>query len=363
MKRVRVDLGERSYDVTIEAGAIKHVADFLPRGFSPTRVFVISDENVAGLYCEVVMGSFREKGFETSSAVIPPGEGQKNLTRVESLYHVMLEAGLDRRSLVVALGGGVVGDVAGFAAGTYMRGIPIVQVATTIVAQVDSSVGGKTGVDLAEGKNLVGVFHQPLAVVIDPETLSTLPDKEVAAGLAEMIKHGVITDEDYFARLEKLGAGLLSMDVETAEEMIVRSVEVKADVVSRDEREGGLRAILNFGHTVGHALEALSGYSRFLHGEAVSVGMVAEAKIAGVLGLCDGEVAGRIASLLGELGLPTTGEGFAAGEVIEAFARDKKSVGGTARFVLPERIGRVRLGVEVEGGALVEGLALSGFTS
>ncbi|MCD6404666.1 MAG: 3-dehydroquinate synthase [Planctomycetes bacterium] len=361
MAEVRVELGERSYTVYVERGAVGRVARHIPRGLKPTRVWVISDENVAPLYAERVVASFEDAGYETALEVIPAGEREKNLSRVERLYHRMIEARLDRKSLVAALGGGVVGDIAGFAAATYMRGLAYVQVPTTIVAQVDSSVGGKTGVDLAEGKNLVGAFHQPAAVVIDPETLSTLPVREVCAGLAEVVKHGAILDAGYFARLEELGEALLSMDAQTAEGIVVRSVEIKADVVSRDEREGGMRAILNFGHTVGHALEAATGYEKYLHGEAVAVGMAAAANIAEVMGLADEGVGRRIRALLGVLGLPVTGEGHSSREIAAALGRDKKAVGGTGRFVLVSKIGRAQIGVEVPMEALIEGLSKTGF--
>lgn len=361
MATITVALGERSYEVFIEAGASARVASYLPEGLEPTSVFIITDENVAPLYLERVEASFAGAGLSVETAVMGAGETEKKLSRVEWLYHRMLEAGLDRKSMVVALGGGVVGDIAGFAAATYMRGIAFVQVPTTIVAQVDSSVGGKTGVDLAEGKNLIGAFHQPAAVVIDPETLSTLPRREVAAGLGEVVKHGVILDAEYFAKLEKRGEGLLEMDAATSGEVVRRSVEIKADVVSRDEREGGLRAILNFGHTVAHALEAVTGYSRFLHGEAVAIGMVAACRIGEELGMCGGEVAERTEALCARLGLPVSGEGFSAGDIIAAFARDKKSVGGAPRFVLPEKIGTVRIGCEVGADALEKGLSKAGF--
>ena len=361
MATTTVALGERSYEVLIEAGASGRVASFLPEGVEPTTVFIITDENVAPLYLERVEASFTGAGLSAAAAVMGAGETEKNLSRVEWLYHRMLKAGLDRKSIVVALGGGVVGDIAGFAAATYMRGIAFMQVPTTIVAQVDSSVGGKTGVDLAEGKNLIGAFHQPVAVVVDPETLATLPRREVAAGLGEVVKHGVILDAAYFTKLEKLGEGLLEMDAATAVEVVGRSVEIKADVVSRDEREGGLRAILNFGHTVAHALEAVTGYSRFLHGEAVAVGMVAACRIGEELGMCGGDLAERTATLCARLGLPVTGEGFSAADIMAAFARDKKSVAGAPRFVLPERIGTVRIGCEVGADALARGLSKTGF--
>jgi 3-dehydroquinate synthase len=360
---VSVNLAERSYNVHVERGASKRVDRYLPEGAKPTAVFVITDDNVAPLYGGHAAGAFEAAGLPVFTEVIPAGESEKTLATVERLYHAMLAAPLDRKSLVVAVGGGVVGDIAGFAAATYMRGIPIVQVPTTIVAQVDSSLGGKTGVDMPEGKNLVGAFHQPLAVVTDPETLSTLPRREISAGLAEVVKHGVILDAAYFERLEALGEELLAVEPDTMHNVVLRSVEIKADVVSRDEREGGLRAILNFGHTVAHAVETLTGFTTYLHGEAVSIGMAAAANVAEVMGLCDGSVGERISALCEALALPLRAPNISAAEVIEAFGRDKKTVGGVPRFVLPREIGKVEIGVRVDEGALREGLVETGFSA
>ena len=371
MPQVKVELGERSYFVTVERGAVGRAAEYVPAGMRVTRVLVVTDENVGPLYAEAVTGSFKRVRIPAAVVALPAGEREKNLGRVESLYHKMVAAGLDRKSLLVALGGGVVGDIAGFAAATYMRGIPVMQVATTIVAQVDSSIGGKTGVDLAEGKNLVGAFHQPVAVVIDPATLGTLPEREARAGLAEVIKHGVIKDAEYFALLEREGARLVGMGPEMAERVILRSVEIKAAVVSADERESGARAILNFGHTVGHALEVVTGYKRYLHGEAVAVGMIAAANIAVAAGMCGAEVPARIRALLTAVGLPTSPEPTSpeptapervkATEIVEAIARDKKAVGGQARFVLPREIGRVEVVERVDVNVLAGGLVKTGF--
>lgn len=358
---VKVALGDRSYEVHIERGALSRVASFVPEGHGVTRALVVSDTHVAPLYSEKAMVSFRAAGIPTALAVIPAGEKEKNLHRVEAIYHEMVKAGLDRKSLVVALGGGVVGDVAGFAAATYMRGIAVMQAATTLVAAVDSSIGGKTGVDLPEGKNLVGAFHQPVAVVVDPDALSTLPERELRAGLAEVIKHGVIRDEAYFAELEREGARLVRMESALAERVIRRSVEIKAAVVSADERESGLRAILNFGHTVGHAVETLTGYSQYLHGEAVAIGMCAASYLAEGIGVCREEVRERIVRVIAAVGLPTTPEGVRAADVISSFARDKKSVGGKAQFVLPRRIGEVDIFDDVPESAVELALRKSGF--
>jgi len=361
MPQVTVALGERSYLVHVQAGAVARVAEFLPKGAAPARALVVSDANVAPLYAGPVLDSLRKAGVPAALSVMPPGEGEKTLARVEALYHEMVDAGLDRQSLVVALGGGVVGDVAGFAAATYMRGIALLQVPTTVVAQVDSSIGGKTGVDLPEGKNLVGAFHQPVAVVIDPETLRSLPEREVRAGLAEVVKHGVIQDAAYFGFLEREGRRLLQMSAKTAERVITRSVEIKSAVVSADERELGLRAILNYGHTVGHALEVVTGYRKYLHGEAIAVGMAAAANLSLSSGLCDRETADRITGLLSALGLPTAPESVRAGKILAVLSRDKKALAGRARFVLPRRIGSVEIVDDLSDEVLEKGLLMTGF--
>ena len=363
MPEVQVRLGERSYAVVVACGAVDGVAEHVKGRIEPTRVLLVGDENVLPLYGARVRKSLAAAWPDRISCLgIPAGEAQKNLRTVELLYREMVRAGLDRKSLVVALGGGVVGDVVGFAAATYMRGLPFMQIPTTIVAQVDSSIGGKTGVDLPQGKNLVGAFHQPLAVVADPETLRTLPAREVRAGLAEVVKHGVIRDAAYFALLEECGSGLLEMTNATAEEVILRSVQIKAKVVSADERESGLRAILNFGHTAGHALEVVTGYEKYSHGEAVAVGMVVAAWLGEHVGLCDDTVPIRVIALLDAIGLPTTA-GVSAAAVIEAMSRDKKAVGGAVRFVLPRRIGEVAVVSDVPASALREALAKTGFAA
>ncbi len=363
MPDVSVKLGDRSYVVTVERGAVDRAASYLPAGRKVTRVLVASDTNVAPLYAERVAASFEGAGLRAAVVAVPAGESHKTLAAVATLYSEMVKGGLDRASLVAAVGGGVVGDMAGFAAATYMRGVRFLQVPTTIVAQVDSSIGGKTGVDLPDGKNLVGAFHQPVAVVADPETLATLPEREARAGLAEVIKHGVIRDADYFSMLEEEGEALVPMRAEVAERVILRSVEIKAEVVSADEREGGVRAILNFGHTVGHALEAVTGYDEYLHGEAIAIGMVAAANVALLMHACDETVGLRIKRLLSETGLPIDGAGASAEAVMAAMARDKKALGGKARFVLPTRIGAVDIRDDVTRALLTKALAMTGFAA
>ncbi|HEU4753500.1 MAG TPA: 3-dehydroquinate synthase, partial [Armatimonadota bacterium] len=266
------------------------------------------------------------------------------LEQLADVYHHLVAAGLDRRSAVVALGGGVVGDLAGFAAASYLRGIDFVQVPTTLLAQVDASVGGKTGIDLPEGKNLVGAFHQPRLVFIDLQTLDTLPEPDYRAGLAEIIKYGVIWDPELFRFLEVNRTAVLAHQPEELEHLVARSCEIKAEVVGRDEREGGLRAVLNYGHTIGHAVEAVAGYGRYLHGEAVAIGMAAAGRLAARRGWLPESTAQRIETLIREYGLPARlREPLPVGPLMEAMLRDKKTQSGELRFILARDIGRVEV--------------------
>jgi 3-dehydroquinate synthase len=288
-------------------------------------------------------------GFEPLLVELPPGEASKRLGTVEGCYERLAGHRLERRSFVAALGGGVVGDLAGFVAATYLRGIEFVQVPTTLLAQVDSSVGGKVGVNLKSGKNLVGSFYQPRLVLCDLDTLRTLPERELKAGLSEVIKYGIIHDATFFRRLERDLEKLLAGDANTLGPVIARCCAIKAEVVGQDEKESGLRAILNFGHTIGHAIEAVSGYGKYLHGEAIAIGQVAAARLsAALLGMPETEVE-RVRSLFERAGLPTRIRlnEAAHGRLIEAMRLDKKVSGGEVRFVLAERIGRVRPGQKV----------------
>jgi 3-dehydroquinate synthase len=319
-------------------------------------MLVVTNPVVAGLYGEAVKRSLAEAGFQVGEAQIPDGEEYKTLATVAGLYDAAFTGGLERGDAVLALGGGVVGDIAGFLAATYMRGVPFVQVPTTLLAQVDSSVGGKVGVNHPGGKNLIGAFYQPRFVLIDPDTLATLPSREVRAGLAEVIKYGVISDAGFFSWLEANIDRLLNLEPAALEHAIAASCRIKAAVVSADETETGLRAILNFGHTVGHALEAVTGYQRFVHGEAVAIGMVAAARLAVRLGYFEPPGAERITGLVLRAGLPAeVPAGVVPGALLEAMRRDKKVVANRLTFVLPEAIGRVRV---VRGVAAEEVLAV-----
>jgi len=357
VERVRMELGERGYDILIGPGLRHQVGSYLREVLTPSRAAIITDETVAGLYGEDVARSLAEAGLEATTVAVPPGEEAKSLAQAGKLYAALVASGLDRRSVVVALGGGVVGDLAGFVAATYMRGIPYVQVPTTLLAAVDSSVGGKVAVDLPEGKNLVGAFYQPRLVVIDPEVLASLPPRELRAGLAEVVKHGVILDADFFAYLEAHADGILAQEAAVLAVVIRRCCELKARVVSADERDEGLRAILNYGHTFAHALETVTGYQRFRHGEAVALGMVAASLLAEEMGKVAPEVTRRQVALLRRLGLEVRLPAeFRLEELLACFLRDKKTLSGRLRFVLPVRLGEVE--VVAEPGEDVIGRAL-----
>lgn len=341
MERLTVALGERSYPILIGRNALEALPDALAELDVRGAVAVVTDSHVGPLYGERVEGLLRQGGLNPVRCEMPAGEEHKRLARVEELCGRFLEGGLDRSSMVVALGGGVVGDIAGFAAAAFMRGIPFVQVPTTIVAQVDSSVGGKTGVNHPLGKNIIGAFHQPSAVVIDLDLLSTLPDRELRAGLAEVIKHGVIADEDLFAYLERRADALLAHDLDALELPVRRSCEIKAEVVGADEREHGLRAILNYGHTFGHGIEAASGYTTFLHGEAVALGMHAAGALARLLGMVDDAFVERQRACIEACGLPARWPDLPIDDTLQAMRRDKKARAGRLKFIVPDRVGHV----------------------
>jgi shikimate kinase / 3-dehydroquinate synthase len=326
--------GGGSYDILIGDGALVELGQaMLGAGLRPGRCAVVSQPAIAAAHAERLAAGLREAGFEPVTVEMPDGEANKTLGTVAGLYDAFVTAGLDRRGPVIALGGGVVGDVAGFAAASYLRGVPFVQVPTSLLAMVDASVGGKTGVDLAQGKNLVGAFKQPALVVIDPETLKTLPSDEFRSGLAEVVKHGMIGDPGLFEVME--GRGML-----TLRQLVARAVQIKVAVVQEDPFEQGRRAVLNLGHTFGHAFETLSGY-QLRHGEAVSIGLVAATRLAARLALCDAGLVERVESLLGRLDLPTRAQGFEPPQVLAAMSTDKKRAGSRLRFVLPRAVGDV----------------------
>jgi 3-dehydroquinate synthase len=357
VEEVRVELGSRAYSIVIGPGLLGDVGARLAAAGFRGRCGVLTSERVAGLYRHALEGALRSAGFEPTVIEIPDGEEHKNLAWLAVIYDRLLEAGLERRSPIVGLGGGVVTDLAGFAAGTVLRGVPCVLVPTTLLGQVDAAIGGKTAVNHARGKNLIGVFHQPRLVVADVDLLATLPRRELLAGVAEVIKYGAIGEPALFARLEERFDDVLKQRSETMVAIVAACARHKAAVVADDEREErGGRAVLNFGHTVGHAIEALTEYREFLHGEAVAIGMVAAARVSHALGRCRAEAVERLVHLLKRAGLPTEiPAGLTPAALALAMQSDKKSTGGRIRFVCLEEIGRTAF-VELTGQEIVNHL-------
>jgi 3-dehydroquinate synthase len=341
MRAFRVELGSASHDVYAGAGVLDELGRLaLDAGIEPGRVAIVTDSTVGPLYGERAAVSLRKAGFNPATITIAAGEASKSLDVLGTLYDRMTEAELDRASVVFALGGGVVGDLAGFAAASYLRGLNIVQVPTTMVAQVDSALGGKTGINHRLAKNLIGAFHQPRLVVADVATLATLPEREFREGLAEVIKYGAIMDAPMIGDLERDLDAILARNGAALEAVVARSLEHKAAVVSADEREDGLRKILNFGHTVGHAIEASSGYGSYLHGEAVAIGIVAALQLSVNHAGLSADEAWRIKRLLERAGLPTDmPKGWNGGEFSRALRLDKKRRREFVEFVLLDRLG------------------------
>ena len=355
MEIIRVELGERSYDISIGSNVLDGIGDNLRSfGLSPT-VAIISNPTVFSLYGDRVSGSIKQAGFDLITVIIPDGEEYKDLLWVQHIYDDLLRHRLDRSSALIALGGGVIGDITGFAASTYMRGISCIQVPTTLLAQVDSSVGGKTGVNHKLGKNIIGTFWQPGLVWVDVETLKTLPQRELLAGFAEVIKYGVICDQELFDFLEANRDKMMNLDDDALTHIIKRSCEIKADVVSKDEREAGLRAILNYGHTIGHAIETVTGYTRFLHGEAVAIGMFLEARLSQILNFIDKDQVSRIKALIDSYGLPSgMPVDIDAKNILASMQLDKKAIAGNLKFILPEKIGSVKIHKGVTQDSIIE---------
>lgn len=340
---VTVQLGDRSYPIVIATHVLDEVGSRLGVLLSSRQTAVISNPTVGKLYLNRVVTSLQAAGFRTTSVEIPDGEEHKNLAWLAFIYDRLLEARMDRTSAVLALGGGVIGDLAGFAAATFLRGVPFVQLPTTLLAQVDSSVGGKTGVNHPAGKNLIGTFYQPHLVLIDIETLRSLPRREFVAGLVEVVKYGAILDAELFVLVEQNLDRILALDTELLRQIVRRCCELKATVVQRDERESDYRSILNFGHTLGHAIESLTDYKRYLHGEAVAIGMAFAARMSRSRGYCKDETVRRIVELLKRAGLPVEVPkeliGTNLGVVIES---DKKVADGKVKFVCLDDLGRTR---------------------
>jgi 3-dehydroquinate synthase len=338
-EQLTVGLGERSYPILIGSGILGRVGEELSRLAFPRRIAVISNPTVATLFGEKLLGSLTAAGFQTELISIGDGEEFKSLQTLEEIFGELIRRGFDRGSGMLALGGGVVGDITGFAAATYLRGVPFVQVPTTLLAQVDSSVGGKTAVNHPLGKNLIGAFYQPRLVHIDVATLETLPQREFAAGLAEVVKYGVIADREFFQWLSRERQSVMAQVPEVLVSLVKRSCQIKANVVESDEKEHSLRAILNFGHTYGHAVETLSGYGKVRHGEAVALGMLVAASCAAELGLCRTEEIAAIRDLLQAFRLPVRLPDLPLDAVLEVMARDKKVKNGVLRLILNRGLG------------------------
>jgi 3-dehydroquinate synthase len=355
-RTLTVGLGERSYPIHIGRGLLARPELFAPH-LGSGRIAVITNETVAPLYADAVERTLAACGARHFRVVIPDGEAEKRWETLDRVYGEMLRVQADRKTVVVALGGGVVGDLAGFAAATYQRGVPFIQVPTTLLAQVDSSVGGKTGVNHALGKNMIGAFHQPLAVVADTATLDTLPDRELAAGLAEVIKYGAIDDVAFFDWLEENIERLRSRDPDALAHAIGRSCEIKARIVALDEREAGPRALLNLGHTFGHAIETLEGYGNWLHGEAVAAGMVMAARFSERLGRAPPGDALRLEALIRRAGLPVEPPAIAVEAWLDAMGRDKKNEAGRITLILLDRLGAAAVEKGAPAGDLAAFLA------
>lgn len=359
-RSIDVALGERSYTITIGTGLLAsgRAGEIIAGVASGKRVCVVTHPVLQADYAEPLVAALRARGFDTTLFTLPAGERFKHLNTVARLYGQFLTAGLDRKSLVVAVGGGVLGDMVGFAAATYLRGIPFVQVPTTLLAQVDASIGGKTGIDLPQGKNLVGAFHQPSAVVIDTATLRSLPLRELRSGLSEVIKYGIIYDKPFLTSIVANMPGLLRRDETLLTATIARSCEIKAEVVGQDETEQGLRAILNFGHTIGHALEAVTEYRRFKHGEAIAIGMVSACLLGEEVGVTPPEVTEQLCDALERAHLPLDfPQDIDTESVLAATQHDKKTEAGKVRFVLARQIGDVFLSPDVPPEAVRAALA------
>ncbi len=339
MSALTVNLAENSYEILIGRGLLTALGQRCAAAGLSSRAAVITNPTVRAIYGDSVCRSLTEAGCAVTVIEIPDGEEYKNAATLSGVYDTLIEAGLDRKSFIVALGGGVVGDLAGFAAATYLRGIPFVQVPTTLLAQVDSSVGGKTAIDHPRGKNLIGAFYQPRLVLIDVETLATLPEREFRAGLAEVVKYGVALDLPFFEYLEKHAGAILSNDPGCLAYVIRRCCEIKAQVVELDEKESGLRAVLNYGHTLGHAFETLAGYRELVHGEAVAIGMALAVRISAGLGHCSEADVERVMTLITRFGLRTQPPAAERLKLLKAIVTDKKNRDGAISFICNHGIG------------------------
>ena len=340
---LRVQLGERSYDIVVANDSLHHVGSFARARAQGNAALIVTDEN-AKVHAQPIQQSLDKNGFRTWLAIRPWGEVQKSLAAAAELYDTLLDLPADRRTLVVAVGGGVIGDLAGFVAATFARGIPLLMVPTTLLAMVDSSVGGKVGVNHPRAKNMIGAFHQPIGVFIDTSTLNTLPDREFRNGLAEVVKYGIILDADFFRHIEQTTEPILQRDPAAIQRIVSRSCELKSQIVERDEREEtDVRAKLNYGHTFAHAFETAGGYASWLHGEAVAAGMVCASRLAEQRGLIPRETTEQQICLLQAFALPTAPKSWPVQDLLTMMRKDKKALDGGMRFILPTRLGEVAL--------------------
>ncbi len=346
MKIVRVNLFANSYNIYIDQSILQKIGDILVKEKKPCRTLLITDTNIEKIYGNIVTEGLIKNQFNVRIVSLKPGEDQKTLETAITLYDACFEHKLDRHSMIVALGGGVVGDISGFVASTFMRGIPFIQIPTSLLAQVDSSIGGKVAVNHPKGKNMIGSFYQPKAVFIDTDTLSTLPAAEFVVGLVEVIKYGVIRNAELYEYIEKHLHDILQLNHAALLKIIADSCQIKTGVVEEDEKEVCLRAILNYGHTIGHAIETLTNYNKYRHGEAIAIGMLYATKIAVENGLTNNKVYERQLSLIKRLGLPLTID-LKPGDIIKTLYTDKKVISGKLRFILPKKIGEVIISDEV----------------
>ena len=354
VQQIKVALGERSYDIQLGAGILGTIGTVCRElGLTGTAA-IVSNTTVAPLYFDAVRAAMEAAGYQVLLVSLPDGEAYKNSATPNQIYDALVDGSLDRGSFILALGGGVIGDMAGFAAASYLRGIPFVQLPTTLLSQVDSSVGGKTGINHPRGKNLIGAFYQPKAVLIDVMTLDTLPEREFCAGLGEIVKYGAVLDGDFFRFLEENVDALLARDKEALIQAVARSCSIKAKVVAVDEREGGVRAVLNYGHTLGHAVETLTEYTTYLHGEAVAIGMVQAARISQHFGYCNQADRDRIEGLIAALGLPAELPAFPSEKYVEALSHDKKVRDKGLLFICNRGIGAYKMERVTDLKALLE---------
>lgn len=358
MKTLQVDLGDRSYPIYIGTNLIDqpHLFGACEKA---TSIYIVTNTTVAPLYAQHLTKTLEALGKPVKTIVLPDGESYKDWKNLQLIFDDLLKFGADRQTMLVALGGGVIGDMTGFAAASFMRGIKFIQVPTTLLAQVDSSVGGKTGINHPLGKNMIGAFHQPVAVIADLNTLKTLPARELSAGLAEVVKHGAIADEQFLAWIETNAPALLACDTDAMAHAVLRSCEIKSAVVSADEKEGGIRATLNFGHTFGHAIEAGMGYGEWLHGEAVGCGMVMGADLSRRLGYISEAQVAHLKQIIQSMNLPTEPPQFGAPRYMELMQVDKKTEGGQIRYVVLEKMGKARI-QSVPDAQVIETLTATG---